>query len=74
LHLINAEVIFMEKVLDRLLALKRYDVGTADEGDGYLYNYSDEDKEGRWVKWDDVEEIVNELTPEAQKLEMGDTP
>jgi hypothetical protein len=48
LHLINAEVIFMEKVLDRLLALKRYDAGA-----GYdLYTYGDENEEGNWVKWE----------------------
>ena len=63
-----------KEILYRLLALKRYDVGTGDEGDGYLYNYSDEDKEGSWVRWEDVEEIVNELAQEAQELDMGYDP
>jgi len=57
ISLYNAEVIILEKVLERLLALQRYDAGA-----GYdLYTYGDENEEGQWVRWDDVEEIVNEL-------------
>jgi hypothetical protein len=65
ISLYNAEVIILVKVLDRLLALKRYDAGA-----GYdLYTYGDENEEGNWVKWEDIEEIVNELAQEAQELE-----
>jgi len=55
-----------KKIADRLLALTRYDVGTGDDGDGYLYKYQDEDKTGRWVKWDDIEEIIEELNNGTQ--------
>ena len=54
-----------KEILHRLLALKRYDAGA-----GYdLYTYGDENEEGNWVKWEDIEEIVNELAQEAQELE-----
>jgi hypothetical protein len=50
------------EVAKRLLTLKRYDAGTADEGDGYMYDYADESKTGQWVEWDDIEKIVDELS------------
>ncbi len=58
-------------VLDRLLALQRYNVG--------MFN-TEKYETGNWVRWDDVEEIIErlerlqaleELAQEAQELDMG---
>ena len=50
------------EVAKRLLQLKRYDAGTADDGGGYMYNCADESKTGRWVEWDDIQTIVDDLS------------
>lgn len=51
----------LEKLADRLLNLKRYSTGTADEGGGYTYEYTNESPEGRWVDWDDIQAIADGL-------------
>ena len=50
------------EVAKQLLQLKRYDSGTADDGGGYMYDYADESETGRWVEWDDIKKIVDELS------------
>ena len=48
----------VEEILRRLKALKRYDVGTGDDGDGYHYDYEDVREDGAWVDADDVDKLV----------------
>lgn len=50
-----------KEIADKLRGLKRHNVGSADEGGGYMYDYADESKDGRWVKWDDVKKLIDDL-------------
>lgn len=50
----------LHRILVLLSSLKRYSVGSADEGGGYLYDYADESKNGEWVAWDDVKSIIDD--------------
>lgn len=49
------------EIADKLRQLKRYDAGSADDGDGYLYDYEDVSPDGRWVEWDDIQEVIDDL-------------
>lgn len=48
----------LESVVLRLRSLKRYDVGSGDDGDEHLYDYHDEDKNGDWIKASDIYGII----------------
>ena len=49
------------EIVDKLRGLKRHSVGSEDEGGGYMYVYADESKDGRWVEWDDVQKLIDDL-------------
>ena len=49
-----------KEIADKLRGLKRHDVGSADEGDGHMYDYADESKDGRWVEWNDVQKLIDD--------------
>lgn len=48
-------------IADKLRGLKRHNVGSADEGGGHMYNYADESKDGRWVEWDEIQTLIDDL-------------
>lgn len=50
----------LNEIALKLRELNRYDVGMADEGDGYKYEYIDQSKDGRWVEWDDIEKLIDD--------------
>ena len=45
-----------EYIIDSLKSLKRYDVGTGDDGDGFQYD--NENPDGEWVKASDVDGAI----------------
>lgn len=47
------------EIVDLLKKLNRYEVGTADEGGGYMYQYANKYEYGQWVQWDDIQEIID---------------
>lgn len=49
-------------VRERLKNLDRYDVYEADEGDGYRYFVEEKCPDGEWVKVDDIEGLITDLT------------
>ena len=59
---VNAVIAVRREVAKQLAALARKDVGTGDEGGGYRYDYADESKHGRWVEWDDIQKLIDELS------------
>jgi hypothetical protein len=59
--LIEETRVTVKSFIDKLRKIKRYDVGLADEGDGYMYDYADVSEDGRWVEWDDVPKVIDDF-------------
>jgi len=57
----HARIKARKEVADKLRGLNRYDVGSADEGDRYTYDYADVAEDGRWVEWDDIQKLIDDL-------------
>jgi len=51
----------IDEVAMRLLLLPRLDAHSGDDGDGHLYDYEVNSKTGDYVRWEDVQKIVDDL-------------
>jgi hypothetical protein len=51
----------LHEVAMRLLLLPRLDAHSGDDGDGHLYDYEVNSKTGDYVRWEDVQKIVDDL-------------
>lgn len=60
-HRLRDEEHVRKEIADKLRELNRYDVGSADEGDGHMYDYAHKSKGGPWVEWDDVRKLIDDL-------------
>jgi len=53
-------VLRYNNLIERLQSLARYEVGTFNEGDGYLCCYEESVEDGSWIRASDINELLRE--------------